>query len=449
MDRNNAIRAGRLLPLALPIMLEQLLRSLMGTVNTFMVSRISDEASAAVGVANQVINVVIMASTMLAAGTAVLINQNLGAGRDRDAARITMNSLTVSAAVGAAISAVIIAFTRRFITRMGLQPALVEDAAAYLRVAGTACAFQFVSAMAAASFRCRGLTQLPVYVIGCNNVVNLLGSLLVIRGCLPVTGVRGIAAVRLMSEGLGLALILALLTRQRWGLRRQDLWRIRRTDMAKIFRIGLMTGTEGISFTICQLVTTGFIAGFPARVLSAKVYVQTVNNYTYMAGMSVGQAAQIVSGHRIGGGDTEGAYRFIRRSWLYVLGCNVAFSVLFWLCSGRIIRIFTADPEIAAIARTLFLIDIFTCMGRSLNHCFNYGLRSAGYVTLPVVFDNLSMWIVSVGLGWVLVRHTGLGIAGLWISACADEWLRGLFVTRLWMTRRWERIDLVGRDGRT
>ena len=32
-------------------------------------------------------------------------------------------------------------------------------------------------------------------------------DLLLIRGCLPVTGVRGIAAVRLVSEGLGLALI--------------------------------------------------------------------------------------------------------------------------------------------------------------------------------------------------------------------------------------------------
>ena len=88
----NRSEKGRitLLSLSIPIVIEQVLRSLMGTINTFMLSRVSDDASAAAGVANQALNVVIMAATMLASGTAVVINQCLGAGETKRAARLTV-----------------------------------------------------------------------------------------------------------------------------------------------------------------------------------------------------------------------------------------------------------------------------------------------------------------------------------------------------------------------
>lgn len=433
----------RLVPLALPILMEQILRSLLGTVNTFMISRISDEASAAVGVANQVLNVVIIAATMLASGTAVLVNQNLGAGKEREASRITMNSLTVSAGVGLALSAITMAFAQKFVRLLGLEDSLVGDAAGYLRIVGISCVFQFISTMIATHFRCRGKAHLPMIVIVFNNVVNLAGSYLVVNHLLPLEGVSGIASVRLLSEAFGLALIIVLMARQKWQLHLQELWQIEKEHLRQIIRIGFMSGAEGISFTLAQLVTTSFITGLPSTVLSAKVYVQTVNNYTYMAGLAVGQAAQIISGHKIGAGDTEGAYRFIKKSWLYVLGCNTLFSVAFYLFSSRIIGIFTSAQEIKTIAHTLFLIDIFTCMGRSLNHSYNYGLRSAGYVFWPMIFANLSIWIVSVGFGYVMTCAAGLGIVGLWIAAATDEWLRGLFAAQLWLRRRWEGSVLV------
>ena len=73
--------------IAVPIFVEQILRSLMGTVNTFMLSRVSDSASAAVGVASQVLNVVIIASFMMSSGTAIIENQLLGAGKNREAGK--------------------------------------------------------------------------------------------------------------------------------------------------------------------------------------------------------------------------------------------------------------------------------------------------------------------------------------------------------------------------
>ena len=79
------------LKISAPIMVEDVLRTLMGTVNTFTLSRVSDSASAAVGVTNQVLNVVLLVSVMLSAGVGIIENQVLGAGKARESSRIMVN----------------------------------------------------------------------------------------------------------------------------------------------------------------------------------------------------------------------------------------------------------------------------------------------------------------------------------------------------------------------
>ena len=432
-----------LLRLAIPILIEQVLRSLMGTVNTFMLSRISDNAAAAVGVANQILNIVITASTMISTGAAVLINQNLGAGHDRRAAQITMNAITVTGMIGAILSIIAVVLAEPLVRAVGLEDALVGDATAYLRIVGASCFIQFVSTMISTVFRCHGRTIIPMFVIVFNNCINVAGSLLVIGGHLPISGVAGIASVRLIAETLGLLLIIFLLSRENWGLERADLFRLERYDAFTILRLGFMSGLEGISYMSAQLVTTGFITSFSAAVLSAKVYTQSVNNYTYVAGMAIGSAAQIMAGHMIGAGDTEGAYKFMRKAWLYVLGLNLIGSVIFFLNSRSIIGLFTDSEEIKNIARTLFMIDIATCLGRSMNHSFNFGLRAAGYVFWPMIISSVSIWLIQVVFGYFITVPLGLGVIGLWIGQASDEWLRGLCACFLWMKKKWTRTDLV------
>jgi Na+-driven multidrug efflux pump len=67
-----------LLGIAWPIFVEQTLRILIGTVDTFMVSHVSDGAVAALGVANQVIILFVVAFNFIGIGTSVVITHHLG-----------------------------------------------------------------------------------------------------------------------------------------------------------------------------------------------------------------------------------------------------------------------------------------------------------------------------------------------------------------------------------
>ena len=431
------IQKMSLLSLTIPILIEQILRSLMGTVNTFMLSRLSDDAATAVGGANQVLNVVTIGSSMLATGAAVLVNQAIGGRRDRDAADITMNSLYATGALGLFMGAFTLLFAGRIVSLMGLSGALVRHAAVYLRIVGGSCALQFLSGMLTSHFRCRGKAHVAMYVIALINATNLAGSWLVLRGRFPLPGVAGIATARLIAEAVGLAALVALFRREAWGVRLRDLARPSAVWLGRIVRLGFMSGMEGISYLTAQLLTIRFITGFPTASLSAKVYTQSINGYTYMVGHSVGLAAQILCGQLIGAGLTADADRLMKRSWAWVLGFNMGFSLLFYACSNPLVGLFTQSTEIRAIARTLFMIDIVTCAGRSLNHSFNLGLYSAGYAFWPMMVSIVSIWVVQVGVGFALTVSAGLGVVGLWIAQALDEWTRGIAVTHLWLSKKW------------
>jgi putative MATE family efflux protein len=412
--------------IAVPIFVEQILRSLMGTVNTFMLSRVSDSASAAVGVASQVLNVVIIASFMMSSGTAILENQLLGAGKDRESAKLMMNSYSVTAILGLLMSIVTVIFARNMIGFMGLSEELTPDGTVYLRILGSSCLFQFVSSMTSTHFRCHGSSMLPMVVVIVTNVVNLVGSWLVVTGKTAVGGVEGIAYVRLISETVGLALILFMFMKQDWGQQKKDLFDIDWKTILEVMKVGIMCSMEGICYMLAQMVTTRFVTGFSTDVLSAKIYTQTINNYPYIAGICIGQAAQIIAGHYMGARKLDEAHRFIRQAFFAVLTFNLVGGITCRLFCDQLMGIFTESEAIKAIARPLFTIDIITCIARSMNHSYVFGLRGAGYVFWPMVIAAAGIWILDVGLGYVCTMALGMGVVGLWVGQAADEWFRGL-----------------------
>ena len=60
---NNKTRI-HVLRLAIPFFVELVLKTMVGSVNTFMLSHISDHAAASVAVSNQILNIILAFSTM-------------------------------------------------------------------------------------------------------------------------------------------------------------------------------------------------------------------------------------------------------------------------------------------------------------------------------------------------------------------------------------------------
>ena len=232
-------------------------------------------------------------------------------------------------------------------------------------------------------------------------------------------------------------MILSLFMRQKWGQQTKDLFDIDWKTILEVMKVGIMCSMEGICYMLAQMVTTRFVTGFSTDVLSAKIYTQTINNYPYIAGICIGQAAQIIAGHYMGARKLDEAHRFIRHAFIAVLTFNLVGGITCRLFCDQLMGIFTESETIKAIARPLFTIDIITCIARSMNHSYVFGLRGAGFVFWPMVIAAAGIWVLDVGLGYVCTMALGMGVVGLWVGQAADEWFRGLlgvwqFEKKLW-----------------
>jgi hypothetical protein len=84
-----------LVQLAWPLFVENILRTSLMSVDTLMLSRYSSEAVAAMSLASQLAFFIQLLYMMVSIGSSVLITQNLGAGRKRQAGLYGVGSLTL------------------------------------------------------------------------------------------------------------------------------------------------------------------------------------------------------------------------------------------------------------------------------------------------------------------------------------------------------------------
>lgn len=422
--------------LALPLFVELFLKTLVGSVNTLMLSRISDSAAASVAVSNQILNVIMAFSTMFASGSTIITNQAIGAENQKEEIEVTILGAIFSTSIGIVWSFITLFFAEQLVCIVGLEDILVVDAALYLRIIGGTCVIQFMSAYCSVHLRCRGWAFLPMISTIGINVLNIIGSFLVVTISLDSTGVVGISIVRVISECFGLFILLIPLFKCTFFSLKIKQLKLKR-HVGKLLKICVSFGVEGLSYMMAKLITVTFIATLPITVLSAKTYVQTISSYNYLMGAAIAQASQIVAGHMIGAKSYKESELLIKKIAGIVLGCNLFFSLIFLFLYKKLMGAFTSSEEVIYIAHQLMIIDVFISIGRSQGHAYGHALKAAGYVLKPMIIAILGIWGLSVGVGFILTVLCQLGIIGIWIGEMLDEWIRAGLLYSLWIRKKW------------
>lgn len=108
--------------LVFPILLETLLTFLLGGVDTFMLSQYSDDAVAAVGMDNQILQLVFLLFTIINAGTSVLCSQYFGAKLQDRFVAVSGVALLLNLTIGLLSSLCLFSFAGTILSLMVCAP---------------------------------------------------------------------------------------------------------------------------------------------------------------------------------------------------------------------------------------------------------------------------------------------------------------------------------------
>ena len=150
----------QLFSLTWPIFLESVLFSIIGSVDTLMLSWYADDAVGAVGVANSIMSLFQVISNIITAGTGILCAQYIGAGKStKDKQPLIMGALLVNGALGILFSLVAGLGAPVLLSLMGVEKAQYDYALQYLSLVGSVLFVQTVAVTFSSLIRAHGQTM--------------------------------------------------------------------------------------------------------------------------------------------------------------------------------------------------------------------------------------------------------------------------------------------------
>jgi Na+-driven multidrug efflux pump len=165
--------------------------------------------------------------------------------------------------------------------------------------------------------------------------------------------------------------------------------------------------------------------------------------FFYIFALSIGQASQIITGHLVGAGEYDKAYRQGLRSYSYAFIISAAACAIGIILRYQLIGIFTGNAEVIELGANILLLNAFLEAGRTTNLIIIACLRGSGDVYFPTACAVFSNWTLSVGGSYLLAVVCGMGIYGLWIALAADECFRGILMLLRWKSGKWRNKSIV------
>lgn len=436
---------NKLIQITWPIFIESILISLLGGVDIFMLGRYSDNAVAAVGVANQLMFMVNLMFSLITAGTSILVAQYIGYNKENgknndNIIRLSGVSIGFNFLIGIILSIIMIFLGTTLLKLLNTSDELLIYGKQYIEFVGGFIFIQAISMTFTAILRPHGLTKVCMFVTLLMNIINVFLNYVLIFGHFGFEslGVRGAAISTTLSKFIGLIILGIVLYRNVLERMRLDLFKpFPKEDLKNILKIGIPAAGEEISYNLSQLVVISFINLISINAMATKSYISNIASFAYLFSAALGQGASIVIGQLVGEEENDVAHKLCLACLKRAIIVTVSISFVFFVLGKNILHMFTSNSEIITLGAIVLAIDLILEPGRTVNIVGINSLRAAGDVKFPVYIGIFSMWTFGVGLSYLLGIKLGLGLVGMWIGFTVDEWFRAILVYNRWNKKKW------------
>lgn len=437
MNRNDLKVIGLL---ALPVMVETVLQTLLGTVDTFFAGQISDDAIAAVGVTNLIVNIFIAFFTAVSVGTLAVIGRYVGRSDAERGNRALQQSFLLSFFIGIIVGALNLLFYRPILEISGAGEDILVYAIPYYMVVVVPIVFLCLSLVLSSCLRATKDNVTPMVATGIANVLNILFNIFFIKLGL---GIMGLALATTLSRAFGVGILFIWLTKGT-GFLRLPLrgWGVDVEMIRSILRIGVPTGGEKLIMRAGQLVYGAMILSIGSYAYVAHNIAGTIENYTYIPSMGFGVAAATLVGIGLGENNPEKAHRM-------ALAAN-ALSTIFMVSMGIIIFIFapffaaafSSTPEVQMLTVGVLRMIAFFQPCSAITQVIESALQGAGDTRYPMFLTLFGIWGIRVCIGYFLGIICGFGLIGVWTAYIIDISVRGFLLLRRFNGGKWQMVAI-------
>ena len=432
--------------MSLPIFVELLLQLLVGNIDQFMISKYSQEAVAAIGNGNQIMNIVIVVLNVMSVSKTILISQYLGAKNKSKGSEVSTASLLISSVFSILITILVILFNKQLFMWLKVPNEILAETSRYTVIIASFVLIQGIYMTINSILRSYALMKEVMYVSILMNMINIIGNAILINGLFgaPRLGIVGAAISTNFSKCIGLIAVTIILIKKvdvKISLKYLKPFPI--DTIKKLLFIGLPSGGESLSYNLSQMIILKVVNIFGTSVIATRVYGNMLANVCYVYSLAIGQATQVVIGYLIGAGREDEVENRVWSVSVISLVVSLAVTILIYFNSDAVFGIFSKDRVVLALGKKIIFIEIFLEIGRAINIVMTKCLIAAGDVYYPVLTTLTFSWVVAVGGSYILGVKLGLGLQGVWLAMMMDELIRAVIFAIRFKSCKWKNKSMI------
>lgn len=393
----------KVLLLAFPIILSNLLYTVQNVVSLLLVSPLGKEAIAGVGFASTLLWFVYATMATVYTGVNVLTAQSIGANKSANIYTFWGIVLSVLFALPMVIFGK--PFVEFFLKLFSTPEGVVKVAEQYLEPIFLLLPFAFITNSINATFNGLGKTKVILYATIFTTLTNIGLALLLIYGYFgfPRLGVEGAGWAVALAESLAIIVYLPFLFKEKVISPLRGI-KLSPEGALKILKIGLPTGIERLIMSFSYNVFVGLVALCGATVLAAFQIGLRIEAVSFTVGMAFSFAATTIAGQNFGAKNLYGVKEGTKTTLIVAMSTMTLLGILIAVFSKPLAEIFTKDPKVVywtihylwiiAISQPLMAV-IFVLAG---------AIRGMGKTKIPLMVNISNFWLVRILPAMLLLK---------------------------------------------
>ncbi|MGB9695994.1 MAG: MATE family efflux transporter [Ignavibacteria bacterium] len=427
-----------IISLAIPAVLQTVVRSLFVIVDAFWVGKINSLNLAALTIATFVVWGVLALGEIISTATNTLIAQKVG-GQDLFSAKTVASQNLVNTVIFSFVLGIfLIPLLRPLFQIMNTSPEQSELALKYLTVLllGLPCVILLLTV--ASIFRGYGNTRMPFYLLLLAITLNFIFAPLLIfgiEGLFEGYGIVGAALSTLISFAFS-AIIGYKVLLKRNLIFSFLLYKVNLPLIKETFRIGVPTSISGVAFSLIYVLVSKYVADYGTVGFASLGIGHRSESLIFQITVGFSLASTILVGQNVGAGNTKRAETLAWKIFGVSAFVVLIYSVILFIFSREIAMIFTNDNDVITAAsmynKISSLVQIFSAAEIILTGAF----IGAG--------DTLPPTLVAMPLNFLRIPLSGIfssyfGLTGIWIAICITVFFKGILIALLFKTGRWKK----------
>jgi len=409
----------RAIQIGAPVIGGQLGFVLMGSTDTIMCGKVSNDAQAAVGIGSAIYFLFLVLGLGLYFGITSLVSIADGADKRDKTWKYIKSGLILSIPISIGL-AILLFFASYFFDYLNQPEAISEMTKSYLIALIWGTPFFLIYTLYSSYLNGLGKTLPSMGVTAFALILNYFFNDWLIFGKmgLPAYGFIGSAYATNLSK-IVLCLLLVLYTYTNTNLmaiRRTPILENWRTTIAEVYKMGMPIGFQ-LFLEVFAFTASFIIAGWLGNLsLAAHQVVLNMATVTFMFITGISTSSNIMIGNGYGAEDKSHIYESAKACSAIILAVELVFVLAFVLFPKSLLSIYTVDQTLLNFAAPLMVMAAAFQVSDGFQNLGLNMLRGIKDVRIPAVIAFISYWLVMIPASYWMAMPTGLnlGVIGVW-----------------------------------